>query len=95
LPDDIANLVRQGRSSVSSRLLIVKFMSIIKRNEWLAAARRKRGFIARDIKKWPSDRISIYEQSIASERLAFRKARALALFLQREACLNASWYDLF
>lgn len=76
LPNDVANVVRLGRSSVS-RPLIVKFMSIIKRNEWLAAARRKCGIIVRDIEEsWPSDKISVYERSTASKRLALKKAFA-------------------
>lgn len=49
LPNDIANLVRIGGSSASSSPLVVRFVSMSKRNEWLAAACRKRGITARDV----------------------------------------------
>lgn len=77
--NDIANLIRLGKNSSSSRPLVVRFVSVAKRNEWLAASRHKRGITARDIDiSWPSDRVAIYERSTAAERRALVEVKSLA-----------------
>jgi len=76
---DIVNSVWIAGGRSSSRPLVVRFVSVARRNEWLAAARRHRGITARCVREsWPDDRISIYERSTAAERRALAEARSLA-----------------
>jgi len=76
---DIADSMRIRSNRSASRPLVIRFISVTRRNEWLAAARRRRGISARCVREsWPEDRIGIYERSTAAERGALAEARLLA-----------------
>jgi len=76
---DIADSIRLRSNRSASRPLVIKFISMARRNEWLAVARRHRDITARSVcESWPEDRLGIYERSTAKERSALAEARSLA-----------------
>jgi len=79
LQSDIADSIRIRSNRSAPWPLVIRFISVARRNEWLAAARRRRGITARAVRgSWPEDRIGIYERSTAAERSALAEARSLA-----------------
>ncbi|KAG5313940.1 MOS1T transposase, partial [Pseudoatta argentina] len=59
--------------------LIVKFTTIVKRNELIARARYRSSFIASDVRHaWLATRVSLFERSTKLEQHMFAKVRQLA-----------------
>ena len=77
--NDVSFAQRLHRSSSNNKPLIVRFVSVFIRDNWISCTRAKRDLYASDIiTDWPRSLVYINERSTADERKRFAEAKKLA-----------------